>query len=224
MNYDGRLKSIEERLEKLENEVSIIKANKDIYLTLDVAAKEIGKSELTIRRWVEEGKLDVIKTPKGQMLFSLSQIELFKESESISSGYGLKVLYADWVKRMERLAFPKNRRTVAVNMQPGTKCLLYLTSPIKRIVGATIITGTVEDGEKKWPDHAKEFARWPYVVPHELITPTLKTGLTLEEAGIDFRPRPGDTFKALNKETFDEILALLVEQDEYDWEQFLSLH
>ncbi|MBS4032026.1 MAG: hypothetical protein KGZ63_11510 [Clostridiales bacterium] len=224
MNYDSRFKSIETRLEELEKEVNLIKANKEIFLTLDVAAREIGKSELTIRRWVEEGKMDAIKTPKGQLLFSLNEVVLFKESEALGSGYGLKVLYADWVNRTERLAFPKNRKTVAESMTPGTNCLIYLTSPIKRIVGATTITGTVEDGKKNWPDQAEIFARWPYVVPHELITPKLKTGLTLKEAGIDFRPRPGDTFKAIDKDTFDKILAILETQDDYDWEQFLRLH
>jgi len=52
----------------------------------------------------------------------------------------------------------------------------------------------------------------------------LKEGLTLKEAGIDFRPRPGDTYLKLDEETFNRIVNTLKEQPEYDWCKWLEMY
>ena len=214
---EGRLKTVEQKLELLTE-------NKEIYLTLDVAANELSKSELTLRRWVQEGKVNPVLTPKGQMLFTLNQINELSEELQVVSSYGLKILYSDWPRKApERVAFPKNRYNIAKSMQPGMMCLIYLTHPIKRIVTVTKITGTIEAGAKKWPNQEQEYPRWPYVVPHKK-TVGFKEGLTLKEAGIDFRPRPGDTYLNLDKETFDRIVNTLQEQPDYDWSKWLEMY
>ena len=122
------------------------------------------------------------------------------------SEYAIKIMYADWVHHDDRIAFPKNRYSVATNIVPGTKCLVYLTGPIKRIVTVSEITSTVYDGKENWPNHEIEFPRWPYVVPHNLLI-SYKKGLGLEEIrelGLPkFRPRPGDTYVSIDKDIFE---------------------
>jgi hypothetical protein len=224
MDINRYVEEIEERLKTTEQKVELLTENREIYITLDVAAKELGKSELTLRRWVQEGKVNPALTPKGQMLFTLKQITKLSEELQVGSSYGLKILYADWPREApERIAFPKNRYNIAKSMQAGMLCLIYLTHPIKRIITVTEITGTIETGAKEWPDQEREYPRWPYVVSHKQ-TLGFKEGLTLKEAGIDFRPRPGDTYLKLDKETFDKIVNTLKEQPDYDWSKWLEMY
>ena len=224
MDINRQIEEIKGRLKIIEQKLEILTENREIYLTLDVAANELGKSELTVRRWVQEGKVSPVLTSKGQMLFTLKQITELSEELQVGSSYGLKILYANWTREApERIAFPKNRYNIAKSMAPGMLCLVYLTHPIKRIVTVTEITGTIETGAKRWPDQEREYPRWPYVVPHKQIL-GLKEGVTLKEAGIDFRPRPGDTYLKLDKETFDRIVNTLKEQPDYDWCKWLELY
>lgn len=224
MNFDKALEELETRLKTVERKLEVLIENKEIYLPLNIAANELGKSELTLRRWVQEGKVDPVLTPKGQMLFTLKQINQLIEEHQVGSAYGLKILYSDWPRKAsERVAFPKNRYNIAKSMRPGMLCLIYLTHPIKRIVTATKITGTIEAGAKQWPNQEQEFPRWPYVVPHEQIM-GFKEGLTFKEAGLDLRPRPGDTYFKLDKETFEKIAAALQVQPDYDWSKWLNMY
>ena len=224
MDTNKHIEEIESRLKTIEQKLELLSETREIYLTLDVAANELGKSELTIRRWVQDGKVNPVLTPKGQMLFTLKQITDLSEELQVGSPYGLKILYANWTREApERIAFPKNRYNIAKSMTPGMLCLVYLTHPIKRIITVTEITGTIETGAKEWPDQEQEYPRWPYVVPHKQ-TLGFKEGLTLKEAGIDFRPRPGDTYLKLDKETFDRIVNTLKEQPDYDWSKWLELY
>ncbi|PKM82846.1 MAG: hypothetical protein CVU89_01530 [Firmicutes bacterium HGW-Firmicutes-14] len=218
------IEGMEERLQAVEQKLELLTENREIYLTLDVAAKELGKSELTIRRWVQEGKVNPVLTPRGRMLFTLRQINELSDELQVGSSYGLKILYADWPRKApERIAFPKKRYNIAKSMQPGMLCLIYLAHPIKRVVTVTEITGTIEEGALKWPNQEQEYPRWPYVVPHKQIV-GFKEGLTLKEAGIDFRPRPGDTYLQLDKETFDRVVNTLKEQPDYDWPKWLEMY
>lgn len=143
----------------------------------------------------------------------------------MGNDYAIKIMYADWVNRDDRIAFPQKRYNLALNMIPGTLCLIYLTGPIKRIVTASKITGTIDDGQKKWPVQEIEYPRWPYVVPHERLLP-YKVGLRLEdirELGVPkFRPRPGDTYLEINKEIFERMFKLLQQQEDFDWRAWLS--
>lgn len=214
---EGRLKTVEQKLELLTE-------SREIYLTLDIAANELCKSELTLRRWVHEGKVNPVITPRGQMLFTLKQINELSEELQVGSAYGLKILYSDWPREArDRVAFPKNRYNIAKSMRPGMLCLIYLAHPIKRIVTVTEITGTIEAGAKEWPDQEQEYPRWPYVVPHKQVL-GFKEGLSLKDAGLDFRPRPGDTYLKLDKETFDRIVNTLKEQPDYDWSKWLKMY
>jgi len=224
VDINKSFEELERRLRTVEQKLEVLIDNKEIYLPLNLAANELEKSELTLRRWVREGKVNPVLTPKGQMLFTLKQINELSEELQVGSAYGLKILYSDWPRKAtERVAFPKNRHNIAKSMQPGMLCLIYLTHPIKRIVTVTKITGTIEAGAKQWPNQESEFPRWPYVVPHETIM-GFKEGLSLKDAGLDFRPRPGDTYLKLDKQTFNKIVKTLQEQPDYDWPKWLEMY
>lgn len=224
MDTEKSFEEFERRLRTVERKLEVLIENKEIYLTLDLAANELGKSELTLRRWVREGKIQPLITPRGQMLFTLEQINELSEELQVGSAYGLKILYSDWPRNApDRVAFPKNRYNIAKSMESGMLCLIYLTHPIKRIVTVTEITGTIEEGAKEWPCQEHEYPRWPYVVPHKQVM-GFKEGLTLKEAGLDFRPRPGDTYLKLDKESFDRIVNTLKEQPDYDWGKWLEMY
>jgi hypothetical protein len=97
--------------------------------------------------------------------------------------------------------FPQNRRKVAAQIKGGELMFIYVTSPIKKIIGLTRVTGPMRvlNGNQ----------RWPFNVPLEWeIGPKLH-GVTLQEVGLDIRPRPGDTLYGITQDIAEEIVRRL---------------
>lgn len=102
--------------------------------------------------------------------------------------------------------FPKNRRGVAEKLYPGQYMFIYVTSPVKKIVGLAKVTSTVKENPE---------SRWPYYVDLEMVIKP-RSGVTLNECGLGIRPRPGDTLYSISKNKADEIIKKLKEQEELD--------
>ena len=52
------------------------------YLSLKEAADQLGVHPVTLRRWAESGKIQVVRTPGGHRRFSTSEIERLKRLDS----------------------------------------------------------------------------------------------------------------------------------------------
>lgn len=102
--------------------------------------------------------------------------------------------------------FPKNRKSIAGNLEPGQYMFIYSTSPIKKIIGLTKVKSKVKDNTE---------SRWPYYVDLEWVIKP-RNGVTLNECGLDIRPRPGDTLYAITEEKANEIITKLNSQKELD--------
>lgn len=124
----------------------------------------------------------------------------------------IKLVYPGIYVQKEKptAGFPRNRRKVANQLIPGQKMFIYATSPVKKIIGLTKIVEPMKvlDG------------RWPYSVALEWeIGPKLE-GVTLQEAGLDIRPRPGDTLYGITEEVAQTIIKLLQRQKDLTKEQW----
>lgn len=121
--------------------------------------------------------------------------------------YMIKVVYPGIFCMINepKAAFPKNKRRIAEQIELGQYMFIYVTSPEKRIIGMTKITLKMKEVG----------GRWPYSVELDWVIGP-KAGVTLKEAGLDIRPRVGDTLFGLSDETAQEIISLLNEQDDLD--------
>lgn len=123
--------------------------------------------------------------------------------------YNLKIVYPGIFRQLNNpsAGFPKNKRPLAEQMTVGSIVLIYVTSPYKKIIGVCEpIQNMIE----------VESDRWPYNVPLRWIYGPCSPGVSLKEAGLDIRPRPGDTNFELTDEEASRVIALLENQDILD--------
>lgn len=145
---------------------------------------------------VAEEELFILKQASKQ-----SEIPEGREWASNSaSDFSIKVVYpAIYTQGKSPTAgFPKNRRKTAEQVSPGQFMFMYATTPIKKIIGMTKVTSMMKEVD----------GQWPYSVDLEwLIGP--KQGVTFADAGLDIRPRVGDTLYAISEEAGQRIIMLL---------------
>ncbi|MFD0673490.1 hypothetical protein [Cohnella sp. GCM10027633] len=94
--------------------------------------------------------------------------------------------------------FPQNRRKVAAQIKGGQWMFVYVTSPIRKIIGLARVTGPM-----RVLGGADE--RWPFNVPLQWEIGPKLDGVTLLEVGLDIRPRPGDTLYGITPDIAEEI-------------------
>ncbi|MGE7828857.1 hypothetical protein [Paenibacillus sp. NPDC093718] len=97
--------------------------------------------------------------------------------------------------------FPKNRKKTAEQVTPGQMMFIYATNPVKRVIGMTRVTSTMKEVG----------GQWPYSVDLEWVLGP-KQGITFAEAGLDIRPRIGDTLYAITEEAAHRMIDLLEKQ------------
>jgi hypothetical protein len=103
--------------------------------------------------------------------------------------------------------FPQNRRKTVAQIKPGQFMFLYATTPIKRIIGLAKVTSSM-----KIINLTEN--RWPYSVDLEWVIGPKLDGVTLAQAGLDIRPRPGDTLYGISEDVAQEIIRLLKLQED----------
>jgi hypothetical protein len=110
------------------------------------------------------------------------------------------------------VGFPKNRRKVAEQIETGQMMFIYVTKPVKRIIGLTRVLSTAKAVEGKWP----------YAIDLEwTIGP--KLGITLAEAALSIRPRIGETLYTIKEETAIRIMEQLQRQPDLNEDELLIL-
>lgn len=128
---------------------------------------------------------------------------------NVVDDYMIKLVYTGIYKKIKNggstvIGFPKNRRKIAEQISVGQKMFIYVTSPVKKIIGLMKVVKEVEESTD--PE-----SRWPYIITLEWeIGP--KQGITFADAGLDIRPRVGDTLYAITYDKAKEIIDLLNDQ------------
>lgn len=129
-----------------------------------------------------------------------------REWVSNSAGdWSIKVVYPGiFVQgKYPTAGFPKNRKKTAEQVTPGQIMFVYCTSPLKRLVGMAKVTSSMK----------VVGGQWPYSVDLEWVLGP-KQGVTFADAGLDIRPRVGDTLYAISEEAAHRIIKLLEDQSD----------
>lgn len=129
-----------------------------------------------------------------------------REWVSNSAGdWSIKVVYPGiYVQgKYPTAGFPKNRKKTAEQVSPGQMMFIYATHPVKRIIGMTKVTSSMK----------QVGGQWPYSVDLEWVLGP-KQGVTFAEAGLDIRPRVGDTLYAIETQAAHRIIDLLEAQSD----------
>lgn len=123
--------------------------------------------------------------------------------------YMIKVLYPGILHKEHRqnpsAGFPTNRKSLSQQIQPGQIMLIYTTDPIKKIIGVGEVTSYMKVVDSKWK----------YSVDFKWVVPP-KSGLTLEEAGLDIKVMVGDTIFSLTAEKANTIISRLKKQPDLE--------
>lgn len=141
---------------------------------------------------------------------SLKRLQQGKEtSESqinIVDDYMIKLVYAGIYEKVLAsdalmIGFPKNRKKLSVQISVGQKMFIYVTSPVKKIIGLMSVIKEVEETS----------GRWPYSVTLKWdIRP--KQGVGFSDVGLEIRPRVGDTLYAITEDKAKTIINELNKQ------------
>ncbi len=128
--------------------------------------------------------------------------------------YIIKILYPGFYKRISNpiIGFPPNRHSLAKQLSIGQNFFIYLTSPEKKIVALVEITSNMRTVP----------GRWPYEFDVKFII-NPKPGITLQSAGINFRPRIGDTHIPINNQDANHVINLLESQPDLTPSQLTTL-
>ena len=146
-------------------------------------------------------ELDILKT-------KVEQQEVLDErgwKRNSSGDYMIKIFYPGIFSLNHRnkpiAGFPKNRKKLSKEIKVGQYMFIYVTSPIKKIIGLGKVISIMQT----------VVGNWPYAVPFEWVIKP-KSGISFEEAGIDIRVRVGDTLFSLDKDKADKIIEKLCSQ------------
>ncbi len=130
---------------------------------------------------------------------------------NVVDDYMIKLVYTGIYNKIKEstdleIGFPKNRKKLAQEISVGQKMFIYVTSPVKKVIGLmTVIEGMKESGDSN--------SRWPYNIRLEWeIGP--KQGVSFSDIGLPIRPRVGDTLYSIDLERAKEIINLLNQQED----------
>jgi len=105
--------------------------------------------------------------------------------------------------------FPNSKKgeQLAKDIKEGSYMFIYVAKEERGIIGLSRVTGPMEKIGHR---------RWPYDVPVEMVIGPKYPGVTLEEIGIDEKPRRGDTVFEIDEDKAQEIIEALREYPDLD--------
>ncbi len=173
-----------------------------------------------------ENRIDTLELEVRQLRKELQEIKSLLRPERQKENHHWKSnAVGDWMiklvypgiyaqKDKPEAGFPRNRRKIADQILPGQKMFIYVTSPIKKIIGLTRVTDQMI---------VRDDSRWPFSVSLEWEIGPIEKGISLESVGLDIRPRPGDTLFGISDDIAQNIIQLLKNQPDLTDEQHESL-
>jgi hypothetical protein len=168
---------------------------------------------MTLERRIEKLEAE-IRALKDEFSVLKREVKGKEDSEyqiNVVDDYMIKIVYTGIYSKIKanapiEIGFPKNRRKLAKDISVGQKMFIYVTSPVKKIIGLmTVISEMQESGKPE--------DRWPYNIKLEWeIGP--KQGVSFSDIGLPIRPRVGDTLYSIDIDKAKDIISLLNKQDD----------
>jgi hypothetical protein len=135
---------------------------------------------------------------------------------SLGDPYSIKLVYPTFYRSLDvgipycTVSFPSGKERLAKQIQEGTLFFIYVTSPVRRVIGLAQAMGPAEYRGDVTPSR-------PWVVPMEWIIGPKADGVSFAEIGLEVRGRPGDSVYAIPVDAavrLMEALRLLCDLDE----------
>lgn len=155
-----------------------------------------------------EKEVRLLKDELAALKNQLRETEATDSQRNVVDDYMVKIVYTGIYQKVldsetQKIGFPKNRRTIAAQISVGQKMFVYVTSPVKKIIGLMTVVNEVEETP----------GRWPYSITLKWdIGP--KPGVSFSDVGLDIRPRIGDTLYSITSEKAKVIFDLLNAQED----------
>jgi hypothetical protein len=135
---------------------------------------------------------------------------------SLGEPYSIKLVYPTFYRSLDvgipycTISFPAGKEGLAKQVQEGTQFFIYVTSPVRRVIGLARAMGPAEYRGEVTPSR-------PWVIPMEWLIGPKAGGVSLAETGLEVRARPGDSVYAVpedNAVRLMDALRLLRDLDE----------
>lgn len=171
---------------------------------------ELGVLKMSLETRVEKLEKEV-RLLKDELALLKKGLQGKKQTDTqinVVDDYMIKLVYTGIYAKIKDgnstvIGFPKNRRKLAEQISVGQKMFIYVTSPVKKIIGLMRVVKGIEEST----------GRWPYIITLNWeIGP--KQGIGFADIGLQIRPRVGDTLYAITNEKAKEIIDLLNEQQD----------
>jgi len=155
-----------------------------------------------------------MRTLKDEVTLLKRELQGKAESDiqtNVVDDYMIKVVYTGIYPKIGNgnslaIGFPKNRRKLAEQISVGQRMFVYVTSPVKKIIGLMKVVEEVKEIKA-----AAGEERWPYVITVDWeIGP--KQGVGFADVGLQIRHRVGDTLYAITDDKAKELIRQLNEQ------------
>lgn len=115
---------------------------------------------------------------------------------SLGEPYSIKLVYPAFFRSLDvgipycTISFPAGKERLARQVREGTLFFIYVTSPVRKVIGLAQALGPAEFRGDVTP------AR-PWVVPMEWVIGPKAGGVSMAEVGLEVRARPGDSVYAI---------------------------
>lgn len=168
---------------------------------------------MTLEQRIEKLEAEM-KELRGDLSTLKKEVKVKEDSEyqiNVVDDYMIKVVYTGIYSKIKgneplEIGFPRNRKKLALDISVGQKMFIYVTSPVKKIIGLTSVISEMQESND--PN-----SRWPYNIRLEwAIGP--KQGVSFSDIGLPIRPRVGDTLYSIDLDKAKEIINQLTQQDD----------
>lgn len=115
---------------------------------------------------------------------------------SLGDPYSIKLVYPTFYGSLDveipffTVSFPAAKERLAKKVQAGAKFFIYVTSPVRRVIGLAEAMGPAEYRGDDSPSR-------PWVVPMEWTIGPKLDGVSLKDIGLAVKARPGDSVYAI---------------------------
>jgi hypothetical protein len=141
---------------------------------------------------------------------------------SLGDPYSVKLVYPTLYGSLDvgipffTVSFPSAKEKLAKKVREGARFFIYVTSPVRRVIGLAEAMGPAEYRGDDSPSR-------PWVVPMEWTIGPKAIGVSFKDIGLTVKARPGDSVYAVPAETGKRLTRALRKLGDLDQEEVARL-
>jgi hypothetical protein len=134
---------------------------------------------------------------------------------SLGEPYSIKLVYPTFFRSLDvgipycTVSFPAGKERLAKQVREGTLFFIYITSPVRKVIGLAQAMGPAEFRGDVTPSR-------PWVIPMEWMIGPKAGGVSLSDVGLEVHARPGDSVYAIPEDAAKRLAEALVPLPDLD--------